>query len=109
MQEQLTSQVKTLRENLEKAQQAGISTSAESLNTIKSLQSALHTITRELQKCPPDQVQAEVVAASSEHDPSSLVRQAKGVISAQRVRNWFPDSEQRDRDDEFESIVDVLE
>ena len=87
----LTSQVKALRESVQRAEQEGI-TSVESINTIKSLQSALHTISLELQNCPPQEKQKEAASA--------IVRQAKATLPEQRVRNWFPDAVQNDNDSE---------
>jgi hypothetical protein len=88
----LTSQVKALREGAQRAEQEGVGTSIESLNTIKSLQSALHTISLELQKCPPQETQKATASA--------IVRQAKATLPEQRVRNWFPDAVQNDNDSE---------
>ncbi|SRR5579884_1544233 len=90
--DQLTNEVKLLRENVQRAEQEGVSTSIESLNTIKSLQSALNNISLELKKCPPEQ--GEI--APSEEAKSSLLRQVKSSLPAQRVRQWFPDSAQSD-------------
>jgi hypothetical protein len=92
--DQLTNEVKLLRENVQRAQQEGVSTSIESLNTIKSLQTALNTISLELKKCPPEE--GEVAALPSEEAKSSLLRQVKSSLPAQRVRQWFPDSAQSD-------------
>ncbi|GHO72894.1 hypothetical protein KSD_06650 [Ktedonobacter sp. SOSP1-85] len=39
-------------------------------------------------------------------EKSTLLRQVKAVLPEQRVRNWFPDSVQRDDE---ESIVDAME
>ncbi|GHO42875.1 hypothetical protein [Ktedonospora formicarum] len=100
--EYLTNEVKALRENLQRAQQEGVSTSAESLKILRSLQAALSKVTRELQECPP--VTAEV--RSQEQEASSLVRQAKSTLPEHRVRNWFPDSVRRDDE---ESIIDTIE
>jgi hypothetical protein len=94
----LTSQVKALREGAQRAEQEGVSTSIESLNTIKSLQSALHTISQELQNCPPQETQKAAASA--------IVRQAKAALPEQRVRNWFPDAVQNDN--ESESILGDL-
>jgi hypothetical protein len=90
--DQLTNEVRLLRENVQRAEQEGVGTSIESLNTMKSLQTALNTISLELKKCPPEQ--GEV--ASSEEAKSSLLRQVKSSLPAQRVRQWFPDSAQSD-------------
>jgi hypothetical protein len=93
----LTNEVKTLRESMQRAQQEGITTSTASLNTIKSLQNALQTISLELQKCPPEQSESGI---SSQEEKSSLLRQVKATLPAQRVRNWFPDAEQHDNEDD---------
>lgn len=93
--DQLTNEVKLLRGSVQRAQQEGVSTSIESLNTIKSLQSALNTISLELKKCPPEQGE---VASPSEEAKSSLLRQVKSSLPAQRVRQWFPDSAQSDEE-----------
>lgn len=98
----LTNEVKNMRESLQRAQQEGISTSAESLNTLRSLQAALNNISRELQKCPPEKSEE----SATEGEKSTLLRQVKAVLPEQRVRNWFPDSVQRDDE---ESIVDAME
>ena len=90
--DQLTNEVRLLRENVQRAQQEGVSTSIESLNTIKSLQTTLNTITLELKKCPPEQGEG----TPSEGAKSSLLRQVKSSLPAQRVRQWFPDSAQSD-------------
>ncbi|GHO91000.1 hypothetical protein KSF_010480 [Reticulibacter mediterranei] len=92
--DQLTNEVRLLRESVQRAQQEGVSTSIESLNTIKSLQSTLNTISLELKKCPP-----ELAAATpAEEARSSLLRQVKSSLPAQRVRQWFPDSVQSDEE-----------
>lgn len=93
--DQLTNEVKLLREGVQRAQQEGVSTSIESLNTIKSLQSTLNTISLELKKCPPEPVEA---ATPAEEAKSSLLRQVKSSLPAQRVRQWFPDSVQSDEE-----------
>jgi hypothetical protein len=93
--DQLTNEVKLLREGVQQAQQEGVSTSIESLNTIKSLQSTLNTISLELQKCPPEPAEA---ANPSEVAKASLLRQVKSSLPAQRVRQWFPDSAQSDEE-----------
>ena len=90
--DQLTNEVKLLRESVQRAQQEGVSTSLESLNTIKSLQATLNTISLELTKCPAEQGEA----TPSEEEKSSLLRQVKSSLPAQRVRQWFPDSAQSD-------------
>jgi len=100
--DQLTHEVKLLRESAQRAQQEGVSTSIESLNTIKSLQTALNTISLELKKCPPEQAETPIPAEVS---PSSLLRQVKSSLPAQRVRQWFPDSTQSDDD---ASIIDEI-
>jgi hypothetical protein len=91
--DQLTNEVRLLRENVQRAEQEGVGTSIESLNTIKSLQTALNNISLELQKCPPETGET---AAASEEAKSSLLRQVKSSLPAQRVRQWFPDSAQSD-------------
>jgi len=91
--DQLTNEVKHLRESVQRAQLEGISTSVESLNTIKSLQTTLYTISLELQKCPPEQGET---STASEVAKTSLIRQVKATLPAQRVRQWFPDSNQHE-------------
>lgn len=90
--DQLTNEVRLLRESVQRAQQEGVSTSIESLNTIKSLQTTLNTIALELKKCPPESGEG----TPSEEAKSSLLRQVKSSLPAQRVRQWFPDSAQSD-------------
>ena len=93
--DQLTNEVRLLRESAQREQQEGVSTSIESLNTIKSLQSTLNTISLELKKCPPEPAEA---ATPAEEARSSLLRQVKSSLPAQRVRQWFPDSVQSDEE-----------
>ncbi|GHO72895.1 hypothetical protein KSD_06660 [Ktedonobacter sp. SOSP1-85] len=62
----LTNEVKNMRESLQRAQQEGISTSAESLNTLRSLQAALNNISRELQKCPPEKSEESATEGRSQ-------------------------------------------
>ncbi|GCE13140.1 hypothetical protein [Tengunoibacter tsumagoiensis] len=89
---QLTNEVKLLRESIQKAEQNGVDTSIETLNSIKHLQASLRTISLELEKCPPEVV--EIV-------PTITPAQVKvGKTS----RSWFPDAEEDDVD--FESVVD---
>jgi hypothetical protein len=78
--------VRLLKENNQKAEREGVGTSVESLNTLKSLQSSLRTISLELEKCPPE----------TTSDPSSVPvqPQAKAVKSKP---NWFPESVLEDR------------
>jgi hypothetical protein len=99
--DQLTNEVKLLRESVQRAQQEGVQTSIESLNTIKSLQTALQTISRELANCPSEQREATPPEAAR----SSLLRQVKTTLPAQRVRQWFPDSTQ---DDEEPRLIDEI-
>jgi len=86
--------VKILRENIQKAEQDGIHPSIESLNKIKTLQASLHTVSLQLQNCPPEQS----LPATAEVSTSSLLKQVKSSLPAQRVRQWFPDSGQHDED-----------
>jgi hypothetical protein len=96
----LTNEIKDLRENVQRAEDEGITPSIESLNTIKTLQATLNTVTLQLQQCPPEPVNSSVASETpvSEVAASSLVRQVKSSLPAQRVRQWFPDSEQHDDD-----------
>lgn len=100
--EHLTNEVRTMRESIQRAQQEGVSTSAESLNTLRSLQAALNNISRELQKCPPEKSEE----GSSEREKLLLLRQVKSTLPEQRLHNWFPDSVRRDDE---ESIIDTME
>ncbi|TMC22847.1 MAG: hypothetical protein E6J34_04825 [Chloroflexi bacterium] len=90
----LTNEVKILRENIQRAEQDGIHPSIEALNKIKTLQASLHTVSQQLQNCPPEQS----IPAAVEVSTSSLLKQVKSSLPAQRVRQWFPDSEQHDED-----------
>ncbi len=89
----LTNEVKLLRESIKKAEQNGVDTSIEALQQIKHLQASLRTISVELEKCPPDS--SEVVLAASQ--PVKAIR---------GEAHWFPESQDPDSDDEFESVLD---
>jgi hypothetical protein len=97
----LTNEIKVLQGNVQQAEDEGVGPSIESLSTIKTLQATLNTVALQLQQCPPELLNAAKDAETpvSEVAASSLVRQVKSSLPAQRVRQWFPDSEQHDDDD----------
>jgi hypothetical protein len=98
LQEQLTNQVRLLRESVRKAEQEGVGNPLETLNTIKSLEGSLYRITLELQQCPPEQ---------SEASSPSLQPAVKVSPGDQISRLWFPDSTHHDNEDEDDnSIID---
>ncbi len=96
LQDQLSKQINTLKESVQKMEQEGIESPVETISIIKSLEKTLYTTTLELQECPPE---------TSEVSASTLQQQAPASIAAQTVRRWFPDAEQHD-DDEGDSIID---
>jgi hypothetical protein len=73
----LTDEVRILKENIQTAEHDGVDTSLETLNTLKSLQSSLHTISLSLEKCPP-----EVTSAAA------LQQEAKSLPGSKRIRHW---------------------
>ena len=84
--EQLTQQVKQIRENVEQAEREGVGTPVDMLNTLKTLQSSLHRVSEQLESCPPESIESPVPASTT------LQHQAK-VLQSTR---WFPDSAQHD-------------
>ena len=95
--EQLTSQVKTLRESMQQAEENGVANPVETLNTLKTLQASLRRISQQLEGCPPLPETVESSVAPS----TTLQQQAKAIQS----RNWFLDAEQHDELDD--SIISL--
>jgi hypothetical protein len=95
--EQLTSQVKQIRENVEQAEREGVGAPVDMLNTLKTLQSSLHRVLQQLESCPPEPVESTASASAT------LQQQAK-VIQSTR---WFPDSVQQD--EVFDDPLGTLE
>lgn len=81
----LSNEVRLLKENIQKAEREGVGTAIESLNTLKSLQSSLRTISLELEKCPPE---------TNDVSSAPIQPQAKAVKSK---LNLFPEAELEDR------------
>ncbi len=76
----LTEEVKLIKESIQQAEHDGIDTSIETLNTLKSLQSSLHTISLQLAKCPPSE--------EKDTSPAALQQEAKTLPGAKRIRRW---------------------
>lgn len=72
LQAHLTNQLKLLKEGVQKAQREGIVTSAETLSTIKRLQSSLQNVQLELQKCPPESKEMVTVSPQSTTTPKAF-------------------------------------
>ncbi|GAC1375921.1 MAG: hypothetical protein NVS2B12_16000 [Ktedonobacteraceae bacterium] len=85
----LTEEVRLIKESIEQAEHDGVDTSIETLNTLKSLQSSLRTISLQLEKCPP----------SDERDisPAALQQEAKALPGARRMRHWNELDEEEDK------------
>lgn len=93
--DQLTRQIKTLKESVQKVEREGVEAPVETINVIRSLEKSLHTTALELQECPPE-------TSSTAPAPS---QQQGSTPYAPSIRRLFPDAEQGD-DDEGDSIVD---
>ncbi len=94
----LTNEVRVLKANIQKTEQEGVETPVEMLNTLKSLQSSLHSVSLKLEECPPAPGE---VAASFEQQQTKTTRD---------INRWFPDEEASNEvqgsSDEFEIVVD---
>ncbi len=84
----LTEEVKLIKESIQQAEHDGVDTSIETLNTLKSLQSSLRTISLQLEKCPPPE--------DKDTSPEALQREAKTLPEAQRIRRWDTLNEEED-------------
>jgi hypothetical protein len=95
--EQLTNQVRQLRENIEQAEREGVGAPVDMLNTVKTLQSSLRRVSQQLEGCPPETSENTAL-------PSAALQQQAKVLQSTR---WFPDSAQQDEslfDDPLGSI-----
>lgn len=91
--EQLSSQVRQLRENIEQAEREGVGAPVDMLNTLKTLQSSLHRVSQQLEGCPPEPAESTTVPSTG------LQQKAKVLQSTLR----FPDSTKED-----ENLLDDL-
>jgi hypothetical protein len=84
----LTEEVKLIKESIQQAEHDGVDTSIETLNTLKSLQSSLRTISLQLEKCPPSE--------EKDISPAALQQEAKALPGAKRIRHWNAPAEGED-------------
>jgi len=84
--EQLTTQVKQLRENIDQAEREGVVAPVDMINTLKTLQSSLRRVSQQLEGCPPE-------SGENTAPPSSALQQQAKVLQSTR---WFPESAQND-------------
>ena len=84
----LTEEVRLIKESTQQAEHDGVDTSIETLNTLKSLQSSLHTISLQLEKCPPTE--------EKDTSPATLQQEAKALPGAKRIRHWNAPEEGED-------------
>ncbi len=84
----LTEEVKLIKESIQQAEHDGVDTSIETLNTLKSLQSSLRTISLQLEKCPPSE--------EKDTSPAALQQEAKALPEARRIMRWDALNEEED-------------
>ena len=76
----LTEEVRLIKESIQQAEHDGVDTSIETLNTLKSLQSSLRTISLQIEKCPPSE--------EKDVSPAVLQQEARALPEARRIRRW---------------------
>jgi hypothetical protein len=84
----LTEEVRLIKESIQQAEHDGVDTSIETLNTLKSLQSSLRTISLQLEKCPPSE--------DKDTSATALQQEAKTLPEAKRIRRWDNLAEEED-------------
>ncbi len=84
----LTEEVRLIKESIQQAEHDGVDTSIETLNTLKSLQSSMRTISLQLEKCPPPE--------DKDTSPEALQQEAKTLPEAKRIGRWDTLSQEED-------------
>ncbi len=84
----LTEEVGLIKESIQQAEHDGVDTSIETLNTLKSLQSSMRTISLQLEKCPPSE--------EKDTSPATLQQEANALPGAKRIRRWNASEDEED-------------